>query len=108
MQMQAVQFGSGVERAWREPQVVEEQRHHQLGAGEHHLMILTDEINVGQERLQYSFGSGELCKEGRDHQREVHLQHLLPQLRGGRHQLLLRHHPRVCGKRGEGADRLLV
>ena len=100
METQAVQPGSGVERAWSQPQVVEEQRNHQLGPGE---LNFTFEWNN-----QQSFGSGELCEKGRDHQREVHLQHLLPQLRGGRHQLLLRHHLGVCGKRGQGADRLLV
>ena len=33
MQLQALQLGSGVERARGEPQVVEEQRNHQLERG---------------------------------------------------------------------------
>ena len=33
METQALQFGSGVERAGSEPEMVEEQRHHQLGGG---------------------------------------------------------------------------
>ena len=68
-------------------------------------MLVTKDSNVGHLQMeQQSIGSGELCEEGRDRQREVHLEHLLPQLRGGRHQLLLGHHPRVRGKRGEGAN----
>ena len=59
---------------------------------------------MAQEQRADRVVRGQLRQEGRG-LRELHL---LPQLRGGRHQLLQRHHHGVCQERVRGPDQLLV